>query len=171
MIIRATSKLLNISGIKPVKFENNSDEVFPGEWYAKTVRTGQMGRLAILFLHSQTKISIICQTKSLKLAIKQLPGKLRDYLVRHKFETLIDSFDINSDAQVFTTNSKTTLGFMNQLSMNIEWNMGMAESQERIDCGEIEDILSKYLFSIDGKAGKYETTIDILNRITTPTSR
>ncbi len=165
MIIRATNKLLNISGIKPIKYSNNSTEILPGEWYAKTVKTGHIGKLVVLFFHNNAKISIICPTKSLNIAIKQLPDRVKNYLARHNFDSLIDKFDLNSEIQIFTTESKSTLSFMNQLSINIEWHLSKAESLDNIDYNKPEDINSDYLFSIKGKSGKYETTIDILNRI------
>ncbi len=165
MIIRATNKLLNISGIKPVKLNDVSTDIFPGDWYAKTVKTGHLGKLVVLFFHNNAKISIICPTKSLNLAIKQLPDRLKKYLTRHNFDLLIDKFDLNSELQIFTTDSKSTIAFMNQLSANIEWHLSNADSLNNIDYDNLEDIHSKYLFSIDGKSGKYETTIDILKRI------
>jgi len=165
MIIRATNKLLNISGIKPVKFKDASTDIFPGDWYAKTVKTGQLGKLVVLFFHNNAKISIICPTKSLNIAIKQLPDRLNKYLTRHHFNFLIDKFDLSSELQIFTTDSKSTLAFMNQLSANIECHLNNSDSLNIIDYEKLEDIHSKYLFSIDGKSGKYETTIDILNRI------
>lgn len=165
MIIRATKKILNISGINPVKFSNNSTEILPGNWYAKTVKTGHIGKLVVLFFHNNAKISIICPTKSLNIAIKQLPDRVKNYLARHNFDSLIDKFDLNSEIQIFTTESKSTLSFMNQLSINIEWHLSKADSLVNIDYNRLEDIHSDYLFSINGKSGKYETTIDILNRI------
>ena len=80
MTIRATKKLLNISGIKPVKFKDASNDILPGDWHAKTVKTGHFERLVVLFFHNNAKISIICPTKSLNLAIKQLPERLKKYL-------------------------------------------------------------------------------------------
>lgn len=165
MIIRATKKLLNISGIKPVKFNDVSNDIFPGDWYAKTVKTGHIGKLVVLFFHNNAKISIICPTKSLNLAIKQLPDRLKKYLNRNNCDSLIDRFDLSSELQIFTTDSKSTLAFMNQLSANIEWHLSKTESLEKIDYDKLEDIHSDYLFSIDGKSGKYENTIDIINRI------
>jgi len=165
MIIRATNKLLNISGIKPVKFSDSSTEILPGTWYAKNVTTRHLGKLVVLFFHNKAKISIICPTKSLNIAIKQLPDRVKKYLTRHRFDSLIDKFDLNSEIQIFTTDSKSTLSFMNQLSSNIEWHLNNAESLENIDYNKLEDIHSDYLFTIHGKSVKYETTIDILNRI------
>ncbi len=165
MIVRATNKLLKISGIRPVKFEDNNNEYLPGEWYANTLKTGHSGKLFILFFHNKAKISLIFPTKSLNIAIKQLPIRAKNYLIRHGFESLIKNFDLDSDIKIYTTNSKSTLGFMNQLSADIEWHLNDEDSLDSFDFDVLEDVHAGYLFSIDGKAGKYEKTIDILKRI------
>ena len=165
MIIRATSKLLNISGIKPVKFSDNSNDILPGDWYVNTVKTGHLGKLVTIFFHNNAKISIICPTKSLNLALKQLPSRAKNYLSRHNFQSLTDKFELDSDIQIFTTDSKSTLAFINQISANIEWHLCNAESLDTVDYNKLEDIHSDYLFSTNGKSGKYESTIDILKRI------
>ena len=165
MIIRATNKLLKISGIKPVILNNNNNGIFPGEWYANIVKTGQVGKLVVLLFHNTTKISIICPTKSLNIAIKQLPIRVENYLTRHGFEKLIPKLDLNSEIQIYTTNSKSTLAYMNPLSFNIEWHLSKTESLKSFDYNDLEDILSKYLFTDGGKSGKYETTLIILERI------
>ena len=82
MIIRATKKLLNTSGIKPVKNVNESDAPLPGEWYAGLVSTGRQGKLLIHFLHSSTKLSILCPGKSLNKALPVFPERLEQLLRR-----------------------------------------------------------------------------------------
>jgi hypothetical protein len=165
MIIRATSKLLNISGIKPVKFSSPSKDVFPGNWYAKTVKTGHLGKIVILFFHNNLKISIICPTKSLNIAIKQFPDRLKNFLTRHDFEFLMDKFDLDSEIQIYTTESKSTLAHMNNLSFNIEWHLSNAVTIDNFKLDYLEDIHTDYLFSTNNKTKKYETTLDILNEI------
>ena len=56
MIVRATNKILKISGIKPVIFEDHNSDVFPGDWYANSIKTGRSGKLVTLFFHNHTKI-------------------------------------------------------------------------------------------------------------------
>jgi hypothetical protein len=165
MIIRASKKLLNISGINPITHIDDSTEILPGDWYANILKTGYPGKLVILFFHNKTKISIICPTKSLNIALKQFPEKVKSYLIRHRFDSLIDKFKLDSEIQIFTTESKSTLAYMNQLSSNIEWHLSKSKSFEKINYSSIEDIHSGFLFSIDGKSGKYEKPIEILNRI------
>jgi hypothetical protein len=165
MIIRATKKLLRIAGVKPVKSDENDDAVFPGEWYAKTVKTGHPGKLVMVLFHNKTRISIICPTKSLNIAVKQLPVRVENYLTRLGFETLIPKFDLNSEIQIYTTDSKSTLAYMNRLIFNIEWHLGRAESLEDIDYDDLENIHSLYLFSIDGSPRNLGTAFDILKSI------
>ncbi len=164
MIIRATNKLLKISRITPVKDEAASTEVLPGEWYANTVKTGHTGKQFMFFFHRQTKISIICPTKSLNIAIKQLPEKVEDFLKRHNYAYLIERYKLNSDINIYTTNDRSTLAFMNQIAFNIEYNLSKNYTTENIDFKRIEDIHANYLFTINGKAGNYETTLEILER-------
>jgi hypothetical protein len=165
MIVRATNKLLKISGIKPVKFEDNNNDYLPGEWYANIVKTGKPGKLVILLFHNKAKISLLCPTKSLNIAIKQLPIRAKNYLIRHGFESLIKQFNLDSEIKIYTTNSKSTLGFMNQISADIEWHLNDEDSLDSFDFDVLEDVHARYLFSIVGKVGKYEKTVDILKRI------
>ena len=165
MIIRATNKLLKISRIKPVRFDNHSNQILPGEWYANIIKTGYVGKLVVLFFHNKIKLSILCPTKSLNVAIKQLSNRVEEYLTRHRFSSLVDMFDLDSEINIFTTNSRSTLAFMNQLISNIEWHLSKAGSFDNIDFDKIEDIHSDFLYSINGKSGKYETPLGILKQI------
>ena len=69
MIIRATSKLLSVSRISPVKNDSLIADSFPGEWYANLLSTGRVGKPAIHFLHYPTMITIIYIGKSLKQGV------------------------------------------------------------------------------------------------------
>jgi len=164
MIIRATNKTLKISGIKPVIFEDSRADFFPGEWYANSIKTGRSGKLVTLFFHNHAKISIICPTKSLNIAVKQLPVRAKNYLARHGFDTLSEKFDLDSKPFIFKTSSRSTLAFMNQISANIGWHLSKADALINFDFDKLEDIHADFLFSIPGNAGKYETPIEILKR-------
>ena len=166
MIIRATNKILKISGIKPVIFEDSSTDIFPGDWYANNVKTGRSGKLVTLFFHNHTKLSIICPTKSLNIAIRQLPDRAKSFLTRHGFDSIIENFDLDSKPVIFKTSSRSTLAFMNQISANIGWHLSKADALINFDFDNLEDIHADFLFSIPGKAGKYETPIEILKRYT-----
>ena len=73
MIIRATTKLLTIARIKPVKLEASINGPLPGEWYASLLSTGRKGGSVIHFLHNPTMISILVMGRSLNKALDVLP--------------------------------------------------------------------------------------------------
>jgi len=107
MIIRATKKLLNTSGIKPVKNVNELDAPLPGEWYAGLVSTGRQGKLLIHFLHSSTKLSILCPGKSLNKALPVFPERLEQLLRRLGHSRLIFQFQVYTKPEIFATNSRS----------------------------------------------------------------
>ena len=69
MKIRATTKLLNISGIKSTKDESEPCETLPGEWYAGIMSLLRPGKFAVHFLHYPTYISIFIPVKFICLTI------------------------------------------------------------------------------------------------------
>lgn len=162
MIIRATSKLLNISGLKPVKQEYVSDKAFPGEWYAGILKTGKPGKLVVHFLHEATKVSILCPTKSINTALTLLPDRVSNFLDRHGFKNLYEMYGLNTPVEIYATNSRSMLAYMNQLRFNMEYHLAGAESYETINFERIEDIHTDYLFSTADKKKKYVSTIDLL---------
>jgi hypothetical protein len=146
MIIRATKKLLSTSKIKPVSNTNEAVDNLPGEWYANLVSLLRPGKLAIHFLHYPSCISIIIPGKSLNKAIVELPFRVENLLSRHGFSALIPSFDLDSEIEVYTTNSRTMLGYFNTLKYNLEYHFSIVESTESIDFQKIEDIQITYIF-------------------------
>ena len=58
MIIRATSKTLNIAKIASVKNLAEIEGPLPGEWYVSLVPTGRKGVSAIHFVHNPTMLSV-----------------------------------------------------------------------------------------------------------------
>jgi hypothetical protein len=162
MIIRATTKLLNISRIKPVKNQNDLSNIMPGEWYASIISLTYPGKFAVHFLHSPTLINIIIPGKSLNKTIPLLPDKIKSYLKRNGFSYLEAQFNLDSQTEMFTTNSRSMLGHMNQIKYNLEYLFAMAESTESINYEKIEDIYLDYLFGMPKGRG-YLRTIEILN--------
>ena len=164
MIVRATKKLLNTSGIKPVKNLNESNVLLPGEWYAGLVSTGRQGKMLIHFLHSSTKLSILCPGKSLNKALPVFPERLEQLLRRLGYSRLIFQFQVHTKPEIYATNSRSLLAHMNQMKYAIEYRVALAEQLEDLNYSEIEDLLSDMLLSSTGP-GKYERPTDILERI------
>ncbi len=164
MIIRATKKLLNTSGIKPIKNLNESAAPLPGEWYAGLVSAGKQGKMLIHFLHTSTKLSILCPGKSLNKTLQVFPVRVERLLGRLEFSKLIFQFQQHTKPEIYTTNSRSMLSHMTQLKYAIDYSIALAETFEDIDYDEIEDSLSDMLLSSKG-SGRYDKPTDILQRL------
>jgi hypothetical protein len=162
MKIKATHKLLNISGIKAGKDTTTSSYDLPGEWYASLVSMNKPGKFAVHFLHYPTLITIIIPGKSLNRVLSELPRRISSLLNRHGFSKLEPYFQINSSIEIYTTDNRSLLGYMNDLKYNIEYNLAIAEYIETIDFDEIEDIHYDYLFGGKALNGKYTKPEEIL---------
>lgn len=162
MIIRATAKVLNLSGIKAVKNEKELVPALPGEWYANLLSLNRPGKLATHFLHYPTKISIIIPGKSLNKTLPLLPQRVGDLLKRQGFSALIPRFQLQESPLVFATNSRSMLAHMNQLRYNLEYSLAMPETSEAINYAKVEDNHLDWLFTKNGKAGDYERPVELL---------
>ena len=161
MIIRATKKLLNTSGIKPEKNLHESDIILPGEWYAGLVPTGKQRKMLIHFLHTSTKLSILCPGKSLNKALQIFPSRVELLLGRLGSSKLVFQFQLHTKPEIYTTSSRSMLSHMTQLKYAIDYSIVLAETFEDIDYDEIEDSLNDMLLS-SKESRKYEKPTDIL---------
>lgn len=160
MKIRATSKLLKLSGIEPVKDASVLTEKLPGEWYASTVSMNRPGKIAIHFLHYPTLITILIPGKSLNKVIPFLPGRISSLLDRHGYSKLKYQFQLETKPEIYATKSRSILAHMNQMKYNIEFHLALAETIETIDFDQIEDIHFDYIFGISSKLKKLEFLLD-----------
>lgn len=150
MKIRATKKLLNTSKVKLIKDSSDSVSDLPGEWYANLVSLNSPGKLAIHFLHNPTYISIIIPTKSLNKALIELPKRIENLLFRHGYGELINAFHLDSENEIYKTNNRSMLGYLNNMKYDIKYQFSRFMSIESIDYQKIEDLEMEYLFG-----GKY----------------
>lgn len=164
MVIRATKKLLNIARIKPLENQNEAKTPLPGEWYAGLVTTGKQGQMLIHFLHSSTKLSILCPGKSLNKVLPVFPERLEQLLIRLGYPELISKFQLESKPEFFTTNSRSMLAHMNQMRYAIEYSVAIARGFDEINLSDIEDALSRMLLSSKGSRD-YTKPIEILQRL------
>ena len=167
MIIRATTKVLKLSKLQPKT--NNSDfkDSLPGEWYANIFSLGKPGKLGIYFVHQPTKITIILPERSKKKAIEKLSGRVEGYLRRHGHLDLFPQFKLDmSTVDIFTTNSKSVLGHMNNIKWDIEYHCYQAERVEDIDFDWLEDIFYDYFFGTKEIKSGFQSTEKILKEIT-----
>jgi len=167
MIIRATKKLLNTSGITPIKNLNDPNKNMPGEWYASTISLQQPGKLAVHFLHYPTFISILVPGKSLNKVILLLRLRTTALLKRLGYSDLIPQFQLDTKPEIFTTNSRSILGHINQVKFNIEYHIALAETIDSIDYDRIENIHFDMIFTDKLSPGGFITPKRILDSIIT----
>ena len=165
MIIRATKKLLNISGITPVKYLIDPDKNMPGEWYASTISLQQPGKLAVHFLHYPTFITILIPGKSLNKVIPQLKPRTFALLKRLGYTDLEPQFQLDSKPEIFATNSRSIIAHINQLKLNLDYHIADAATIESIDYDKLEDIHSDSLFTDKSSPGGYITPKIILDNL------
>jgi hypothetical protein len=165
MIIRATKKLLNTSGITPIKNLTDPNKNMPGEWYASTISLQQPGKLAVHFLHYPTFISILIPGKSLNKVILLLRLRTTALLKRLGYSDLIPRFQLDTKPEIFATNSRSILGHINQVKFNIEYHIALAETIDSIDYDRIEDIHFDMIFTDKLSPGGYLTPKRILDNL------
>jgi hypothetical protein len=165
MIIRATKKLLNTSGINSIKNLNEPNKNMPGEWYASTISLQQPGKLAVHFLHYPTFISILIPGKSLNKVILLLRQRTTALLKRLGYSDLIPRFQLDTKPEIFATNSRSILGHINQVKFNIEYHIALAETIDSIDYDRIEDIHFDSIFTDKLSPGGFITPKKILDNM------
>jgi len=165
MIIRATKKLLNTSGISPIKNLTDPSKNMPGEWYASTISLQQPGKLAIHFLHYPTFISILIPGKSINKVTLLLRQRTTALLKRLGYSDLIPRFQLDTKPEIFATNSRSILGHINQVKFNIEYHIALAETIDSIDYDRIEDIHFDMIFTDKLSPGGYVTPKRILDNM------
>jgi len=165
MIIRATKKLLNTSGINSIKNLNEPNKNMPGEWYASTISLQQPGKLAVHFLHYPTFISILIPGKSLNKVILLLRQRTTALLKRLGYSDLIPRFQLDTKPEIFATNSHSILGHINQVKFNIEYHIALAETIDSIDYDRIEDIHFDSIFTDKLSPGGFITPKKILDNM------
>jgi hypothetical protein len=165
MIIRATKKLLNTSGINPTKNLAEPNKNMPGEWYASTISLQQPGKLAVHFLHYPTFITILIPGKSLNKVILLLRLRTTALLKRLGYSDLIPRFKLDTKPEIFATNSRSILAHINQLKFNIEYHIALAETIDSIDYDRIEDIHFDSIFTDKLSPGGYITPKRILDNM------
>ncbi len=163
MKIRATAKLLKVSGIKPVKDLSSPEDNLPGEWYASIVSLLKPGKFAVQFLHYPSYTTILIPWKSLNKAVLQLPEKVSSFLKRHGYESLESRFELDHTIGVFATNSRSMLAHMSQIKYNLEYHFALAESVDGIDYQRLEDIHLDYLVGVKDLKEKYIKPKDVLD--------
>jgi hypothetical protein len=165
MIIRATQKLMRLSGIPAVKNTDEPALPFPGDWYASPVTRFDGSFTAIHFLHNPTRISVLVPGPFLDQSITILRERAAALLMRKGYGRLLFQYELLSPPEFYATNSRSILASMNQMRFNMEYNLSMPETLEEINLDQIEDSLLKYLYPTGKKTHDFTSAVWILDEI------
>lgn len=160
-IIRATQKLLNTSRIKPSP--DSSDFPINFEWHAHITSTTFRGKLAVIYVHSITKVAVIISGKTIKNTSSILPQRLEALLNRHGIDQdqklkLIPK----GEPTILKTNSKSVLGYINEFNLMLNHWFCEYPSFESIDYNLLEDYLIKYPL---GSKEQYSTPLKLIQNL------
>ena len=129
-------------------------------WYAKLVPTGFAGKLMVLYVHEPSLLAVLTQGKSIKTTLPQFYERLPLLLQRNGFNpdfTMREMRLVQEGYVVSKTDSRSMLGFMNEMTLNLEWRCLKYSSFGLIDLDREEDILMEWL-SFDKALGRYRFT-------------
>ncbi|HKJ31354.1 MAG TPA: hypothetical protein VKA34_05970 [Balneolales bacterium] len=85
-------------------------------------------------------ISIIAPGKSLNKTIPIFKQRLIGFLNRHGYSALIDKFGIDNNIVIYTTKSRSMLGFLTQVKLNSEYHCMETPENYEINYDYLEDL-------------------------------
>ncbi len=137
----------------------------PGEWYVDLISLGRPGKTALHFLHHPTKVVVLVKGRSLRKSYAEFTNRVRNFLVRHDYEALIDRFGLSGEFEIFPTNDRGMISTMNQIKWNSEYHCKSFEDPDIIDYDQIEDFSINYLFTSKETGKRYLQPGEILNKL------
>lgn len=160
-IIRATQKLLNTSRKKPLP--DSPDLPINSEWHAHIISTTFKGKLAVIYVHTITKVSVVIQGKTIQQTSSILPHRIDALLSRHGIDQAIKSKIIpEGEPVILKTNNKSVLGYINEFNLELNHWFCDYTSFEKIDYNFLEDHLLTYLLSAKEN---YTTPLQLIKKL------
>lgn len=124
IIIHAVQKLLNTSGLTPQLYISQpSENQELHTWYAKLVATGYTGKSLVMYVHDPSLLMVIVAGRSVKTTLPAFISRLECLLKRQHFkpEFIVREMSLVKEGYVVSKiNSRSLLGHMNEMSLNIE---------------------------------------------------
>ena len=142
IVIRCTQKLLKLSKIMP--HQEVPVSMAPlGEWYANTISLTYPGKMAVIYTHNPSRLTVITRGRSIKTTEKEFRMRLINLLDRLGVDERLIARQktYNKVLHLTRTDSRSMLGSMNEISYFIQHTAAMAGSVERLDVTKLEDKL------------------------------
>ncbi len=158
IIIHAVQKLLNTSGLKPQLYLSQpSENQELHSWDARLVATGYAGKSLAMYVHEPSLLMVIVAGRSVKTTLPVFISRLEYLLKRQHFKSGFIDWEMPMVKEGFVvskTNSRSLLGHMNEMSLNIELYCKSQGRYDLINLDEIEDNFFGWL-SFDHTLRKY----------------
>jgi hypothetical protein len=162
IIIHSVQKLLNTSRLEASLYitQPNENQLLHS-WYARLLASGFPGKMLVMYVHEPSLMAVICKGKTIQGTWEPFLKRLKELLVRYQFPGAFIKNEI-SQAEGYTvskTNSRSILGFMNQMAFELEYECRRAATYESISVDDLEDRMIDRIYQF-GKGGRdYRTPI------------
>jgi hypothetical protein len=158
IIIHAVQKLLNTSHIKTGQYVTQpGDGQLMHSWYARLCPRTFNGKLLTLYVHEPSLLTVVCRGKTIKGTWPEFTQRLPELLKRHHFPASFIEAETNAlnGYVVAKTNSRSMLGFMNQMIELIQFDCSRFGSYEAIETDVPEDRMMHYFYLSKVKGEAY----------------
>ena len=131
-------------------------------WYAKLLSTGFPGKMLVMYVHEPSLLLVLTRGKSINTTLPSFYSRLPDLLQRNNFkqEFINREMEWMKEGYVISrTNSRSMLGSMNAITVNIEISCQVSPLYDLINLDKIEDDYLGWL-TFDAASGHYLKTKD-----------
>ncbi|MDQ6902196.1 MAG: hypothetical protein M3139_04175 [Bacteroidota bacterium] len=131
-------------------------------WYAKLLSTGFPGKMLVMYVHEPSLLLVLARGKSINTTLPSFFSRLPHLLRRNNFKQEFINREIellNEGCVISRTNSRSMLGSMNAITVNIEMSCRMSPLYDLINLDKIEDDYLDWL-TFDAASGHYLRTKD-----------
>jgi hypothetical protein len=142
-------KLLNTSRLAvPLYITEPGQSQCLHSWYARLLSSGFAGKMMVMYVHEPSLMCVICKGKTIQGTWEQFLERLEGLLKRFNFpNAFIKNELLQAEGYVVSkTNSKSILGFMNQMVPDLEYHCRKFENYTAISLNFLEERMMDHLY-------------------------
>ncbi|HEY4289184.1 MAG TPA: hypothetical protein VGN00_18915 [Puia sp.] len=162
LIIHSVQKLLNTSRVQASLFISQPDSgQHLHSWYARLLATGYPGKMFVMYVHEPSMMAVICKGKTIQGTWETFRKRLELLLRKYQFPEAFIHSEL-SQAEGYTvskTNSRSILGFMNQMAFEIEVHCQMTQRYDAISIDDLEGRMIDRIYQFGKRFHDYRTPL------------
>jgi hypothetical protein len=162
LIIHAVQKLLNTSNLKASLFITAPNQgQYLHDWYARLLPSGFPGKMMVMYVHNPSLMAVICKGKTIQGTWENFIIRLEQILRRFSFpEAIIKNELMQADGYIVSrTDSRSILGFMNQMVFELGYCCDRFDSYDAISLDILEDSIMSRLYQCGKNLSDYRTAL------------